>query len=77
MAKRIKKVFGSKKLGKALRKHPYGAAAALIALGGLASAHGARGRLQQLKDRAGRKLSAVSDAWHDDEARAPHAHAGT
>lgn len=77
MAKRSKKILGSKKLGKALRKHPYGAAAALIALGGLASAYGARGRLLHLKDRASRKLSAVSDAWREEHARAPQSHVGT
>lgn len=77
MAKRSKKILGSKKLGKALRKHPYGAAAALIALGGLASAYGARGRLLHLKDRASRKLSAVSDAWHEDETKAAHSHVAT
>jgi len=71
MSKRIKKVFGSKAIGKALRKHPYGSAAALLALGSLASsAVGRSGSIDWLKAKAKGGI----DALKGEEERGAMAH---
>jgi hypothetical protein len=60
MAKRSK-VLGSKAIGKALRKYPLGAAAALLTLGGVATALGRSGQIQKLRNKARRGAASMGE----------------
>ncbi len=68
MAKRSKKLLKTKTLRKAFKKHPYGAAAALVALGSIATVLGGGSEpLRRLKDGAMRRLLAARNALHNEE----------
>jgi hypothetical protein len=70
MAKRSKKLLKAKTKAfrKAFKKYPFGAAAALLALGSLATAVGGKGQLRRLKDGAMRRLLAARNAIQNEEA---------
>jgi hypothetical protein len=70
MAKRSKKILKSKTKAfrRAFKKYPLGAAAALVALGSLATALGGKAQLGRLKDGAMRRLVAARNAIQNDEA---------
>ena len=69
MGKRSKKLLKTKAIRKAFKQHPFGTAAALVALGGLATAFGGGGTsaLRRLKDGTVRRLLAARNALQNDE----------
>jgi hypothetical protein len=74
MAKRSKKLLKTKTKAfrRAFKKYPLGAAAALLALGGLATTFGGKTQLRRLKDGAMRRLLAARNAVQNEELAARH-----
>jgi hypothetical protein len=57
--KKLSKLVSTKKIGKQLRRHPFGSVIGLLALGGAAVALGRNGNLRRLRDGAMRRLSSA------------------